>query len=104
MEILTANELVSGAVVYLDADGNWQQDIDKARLFGDGEAEAESRDAVIAAANATGRLVGIEVEKVEIVDGKVVAQRLRERIRATGPTAPYGPERQELGEDGHVSL
>lgn len=102
MEIITANELLSGATVYVDGDGHWVMDIDKARLFEDTEAEA--RDAVVAAANATGRLISVEVEKVTLVDGKVVAHRLRERIRAEGPTAPYGPERQELGEDGHVSL
>ena len=102
MEILTANELVSGAVVYLDGDGNWQPDIDKARRFG--ADAAASRDAVIAAANATGRLISVESEKIDLIDGKILPVRLRERIRATGPTAPYGPERQQLGEDGHVSL
>ena len=102
MEILTANELISGAVVYPDDNGNWQQDIDKARRFGD--ADQSARDDLIEQAKATGRIVGIEIEKVELVDGKIIAQRLRERIRAEGPTAPYGPERQELGEDGHVSL
>ncbi len=100
MEILTANEVVSGAAVYVDGAGRWQMDLQKARLFSDDAA----RDAVIAAAKATGRLVSIEIEKIEIVDGKIVPNRLRERIRAEGPTAPYGPKRQELGEDGHVSL
>lgn len=102
MDILTANELISGATVYVDTDGVWQMDIDKARVFGADEADA--RDSVLEAAKATGRLISLEFEAVEIVDGHVVAQRLRERIRATGPTAPYGPERQVLGEDGHVSL
>lgn len=102
MEILTANELISGAVVYLDDKGDWQQDIEKARRFAPGDAEA--RDDLIARATATGRIVSIEIEKFDLVDGKLVPQRLRERIRAEGPTAPYGPERQELGEDGHVSL
>lgn len=102
MDVLTGNELVSGAVVYLDDNGEWQSDINRARLF---EAEqTETREALVEAARATGRLLNLEFEKVEVVDGKVVAKRLRERIRAEGPTAPYGPERQELGEDGHVSL
>lgn len=101
-EILTANELESGATVYLTADGIWQMDIDKARLF---EADdADARDAVLAAAQASGRLVGLEAEKVTRVDGRIVAQRLRERIRAEGPTSPYGPERQELEAIINVSL
>lgn len=102
MEILTANELMSGAAVYLDASGNWQLEIDQARLFGPDEAEL--RDAVLEQSRLTGRLISLDAEVVEVIDGKVVAQRLRERIRADGPTAPYGPKRQELGEDGHVSL
>jgi len=102
MQILTANELLSGATVYLAANGHWQMDIDKARLFGADEQEA--LDAATASAKASGRLISVETEKAELVDGKVVAQRLRERIRAEGPTAPYGPERQDLGEGDHVSL
>ena len=95
MEIITANELLSGAVVYLGSDGAWQVALERARLFGPDEAEA--RDAAIAAAKQTGRLVGIEIEKVAVEAGRVVPNRLRERIRANGPTAPYGPERQDLG-------
>lgn len=102
MEIITANELISGAAVYLDGQGHWIMDINAARRFGPDESTA--RDSMVAAANATGRLISVDVEKVTLVDGKVVANRLRERIRASGPTAPYGPKRQELGEDGHVSL
>lgn len=95
MEIVTANELLSGAVVYLGSDGAWHAGLDTARLFGPDEAEA--RDACIAAARQSGRLVGIEIEKVAVEAGRVVPNRLRERIRANGPTAPYGPERQDLG-------
>lgn len=102
MEILTANELISGAVVYLDVTGKWQPDINSARIFRNEEEVA--RDGAVAAANATGRLISVEVEAVALVDGRVVANRLRERIRAEGPTAPYGSRRQLLGEDGHVSL
>lgn len=101
MEIVTANELLSGAVVYASADDVWQQDIDKARVFTKDEDEA--RDAAVAKAKASGRLVGIEIEKVQVIDGRVVADRLRERIRAEGTTAPYGTERQDLGEP-NVSL
>ena len=102
MEILTANELISGAVVYLAQSGRWQPDINKARVFNAGEAAV--RDKIIADASAADRLIGIETEKVTVTGGAVVAVRLRERIRAAGPTAPYGPERQHIEEDGHVSL
>lgn len=106
MEILAANELTSGAAVYLDAQGQWQASLQSARLFS--KDEAELRDAAIAASKATGRIVGVEIEEVDSIDGQVVPKRMRERIRAAGPTtmAWNGEafDRQHLDEDGHVSI
>jgi hypothetical protein len=101
MEILTGNELTSGATVYLDRDGNWVEELQAARLFGPDEAEA--RDAAIAATKATLRINSIEIETATLRDGTLVPDRLRERIRAEGPTMPVF-ERQHLDEDGHVSI
>ncbi len=107
MELLTGNELISGATVYLDASGRWVEELQAARLFGKDEAEA--RDAAIAASKATGRINSIEIEEVEQVEGALVPKRLRERIRAAGPTAPLNLngvlfDRQRLGKDDHVSI
>ena len=101
MEILTGNELLSGATVYLDPHNRWVENIDEARVFLPEEAEA--RDAALAATKRTGRVVSLEIETVKLIDGRVVADRLRERIRATGSTAPAF-DRQHLDEDGHVSI
>jgi hypothetical protein len=101
MEILTGNELTSGATVYLDGEGRWVEDLQAARVFA--KEEAEARDAALAATKATGRVISLETEQVNIVEGRIEPQRLRERIRAAGPTAPVF-ERQHLGEDGHVSI
>ncbi len=101
MEILTGNELISGATVYLDPAGKWVEDLQSARVFA--REEAEARDAAIAATRQTMRINSIEIEKVAVVDGRIVPERLRERIRAAGPTAP-AQDRQHLGEDGHVSI
>lgn len=101
MEILTGNELLSGATVYLDTQGNWVEEIDNARVFVPEEAEA--KEAAIAATKRTQRIVGIESETVTLADGKVIPDRLRERIRATGSTAPVF-DRQHLDEDSHVSI
>ena len=101
MEILTGNELLSGATVYLDRDGNWVEDIEGARVFLPEEAEA--KEAAIAATKATMRINSLETETVTLADGRVRPHRLRERIRAQGPTAPVF-DRQHLGEDGHVSI
>ena len=107
MEILTGNELISGATVYLDATGTWVEDLQAARLFA--KTEAAERDAALAATKATGRIISLEIEEVEQVEGQIVPKRLRERIRAAGPTAPLtlngqAYDRQHLGDDGHVSI
>ena len=101
MEILTGNELLSGATVYLDGNGNWVGELQQARLFGPDDAAA--RDAAIAATRATMRILSLETETVKVVGGLIVPDRIRERIRAAGPTAPAWP-RQPLGDDGHVSI
>lgn len=101
MEILTGNELLSGATVYLDRDGNWVEPLQQARVFL--AEESDARDAAIAATKATGRIVSIEAEKVTLREGQIYPDRIRERIRADGPTAPRF-DRQHLDEDGHVSI
>ncbi len=107
MEILTGNELTSGATVYLDRTGSWVESLQSARLFA--PEDAAERDAAIAATKATGRVISIEIEEVTLDAGLVTPKRLRERIRAAGPTAPLTLngeiyDRQHLDEDGHVSI
>jgi hypothetical protein len=101
MEILTGNELMSGATVYLDRGGKWVEELQQARVFL--KEEAEAKDAAIAATKKTGRINSIEVETVSLRDGVIHPDRIRERIRAEGPTAPRF-DRQHLDEDGHVSI
>lgn len=107
MEILTGNELTSGGTVYLDNKGLWIQDLQAARIFG--AEDVAARDAALAATRDTGRIISLEIEEVTLDQGLIVPKRLRERIRATGPTAPLTLngaifDRQQLGEDGHVSI
>ena len=101
MEILTGNELRSGATVYLDRQGRWVEELQQARVFLSEEAEA--RDAALAATKATMRVVSLEIETVTLRDGTIYPDRIRERIRAEGPTAPR-MDRQHLDGDGHVSI
>ncbi|MDT4881176.1 hypothetical protein FQZ97_1170040 [compost metagenome] len=87
--------------------GEWVEPLASARLFA--KEETAERDAALAATKANGRVISLEIEEVDEVDGAIVPKRLRERIRAAGPTAPltlHGQayDRQHLGEDGHVSI
>ncbi|WP_051332386.1 DUF2849 domain-containing protein [Cucumibacter marinus] len=107
MDIITANELLSGATVYLTVDGKWLEEVSKAQTFGPEDKAA--RDAAVEAANASGRYLSVEIEKAEIIDGRVVPTRLREKIRAEGPTSPrHTPQTLDTphakGEDSNVSL
>jgi len=101
MDILTGNELMSGATVYLDRAGNWVEELQQARVFL--KEEAEARDAAVAATKKTMRINSLEVETVTLRDGVIIPDRLRETIRAEGPTAPRF-DRQHLGKDDHVSI
>ena len=107
MEILTGNELTSGGTVYLDNSNRWVEDLQAARLFA--KEETAERDAALAATKAGGRVISLEIEEVTLEQGVITPKRLRERIRAAGPTAPLTLngaiyDRQHLGEDGHVSI
>jgi hypothetical protein len=86
---ITANRLDDGRVVFLDDAGGWTLAIGEARLVTDGPE--------LDAANAYGKAqhdARIVVEPypidIEIVDGRPVPARIRERIRAEGPTVLYG--------------
>ena len=80
LEVITANRLRDGAVVYLAADGAWSPALAGARLFGPGEA-----DGVVAAADPC-RVVGAYAIPVLVTGGVVRPARWREIIRAAGPT------------------
>jgi len=87
MHLITANDLRTGIVVYLTAAGGWTPDIAGSRLAAD-EAEGE---ALLAAAKRSAAARGV-VEpyliEVEAADGAPRPRRLREHIRARGPTVP----------------
>ena len=107
MEILTGNELTSGGTVYLDAHNNWVEDLQAARVFS--KEETAERDGALATTKGGGRVISLEIEEVTLEEGRITPKRLRERIRAAGPTAPLTLngeiyDRQHLGEDGHVSI
>ena len=91
MKILTANRLTDGEAVWYSRDHSWAETIDNAELAQDKTAEA-ALEAVGKAAYDDNLVVDVNLVDVEMIDGAIVPNRLRERIRAAGPT-----NRNDLG-------
>jgi hypothetical protein len=84
MKILTANRLIDGEAVWY-AHGTWNETIEGAEIATDKEGEARL-EAIGEAAFAANLVLDVEVIDVDIVNGAIYPKRLRERIRAAGPT------------------
>jgi sulfite reductase (NADPH) hemoprotein beta-component len=86
---ITANRLSDGRVVFLDEAGGWTLSIADALLVTDGPPLDEAN--AYAKAQSDARIV-VEPYPIDIAiaDGLPVPVRLRERIRAEGPTVAYG--------------
>ncbi len=87
-KVLTANRLGDGIAVWLDAAGNWSEKLQ--------DSLVARHDQAVAALEAAGRqalasnlVVDANVIDVEERDGVLHPLRLRERIRAEGPTMAY---------------
>ena len=91
MKILTANRLTDGEAVWFAKDGSWAEEIGASEVVGDKEGEARL-EAIGKAALDNNEVVDVNLVDVETIDGEIVPQRLRERIRAAGPT-----NRMDLG-------
>ncbi len=95
MKILTANRLSDGEVVWF-ANGQWVETIARAEIAEDKAAEA-ALEAAGARGLADNLVVDVALIDVEIVDGAIHPLRLRERIRAAGPT-----NRNDLGKQART--
>ncbi|MBZ9761830.1 DUF2849 domain-containing protein [Mesorhizobium sp. CA14] len=84
MKVLTANRLSDGIAVWYAA-GGWAETVGHADIAYDKTAE-DRLEAIGAAAAANNEVVDVNIIDVAIVDGLVEPVRLREKIRAAGPT------------------
>lgn len=91
MKILTANRLRDGEAVWLAADHSWAETIEGAEIACD-EICTEKLVRAGRAALLKNEVIDVELVDIEIVDGEIRPLRLRERIRAAGPTV-----RRDLG-------
>jgi hypothetical protein len=89
-KVLTANRLTDGISVWLGANGEWTTALKDAFLARHEDAvsaiEAAGRQAL-----ADNRVVDVNVIEIEETQAGPRPYRLRERIRADGPTIAYVP-------------
>lgn len=85
MKVITANRLLNGDVVWLGKDDTWVERITLARTF-EGKEEAAEGLAIGQKGEADQKVVGVYDMDVTVEDGVIAPVRLRERIRAAGPT------------------
>ncbi|MEQ1941307.1 DUF2849 domain-containing protein [Mesorhizobium sp. VNQ89] len=85
MKILTANRLNDGEAVWFGKDGVWIETIEASDIVGDKDGEARL-EAIGKAASDNNEVVDVNLIDIDVLDGVIVPQRLREKIRAAGPT------------------
>jgi hypothetical protein len=85
-KVLTANRLTDGVAVWLNANGEWVTSL----VARHAEAEA-ALEAIGKQAYADNKVVDVNLIDVQETGGKLWPLRLRERIRAEGPTMEYAP-------------
>lgn len=107
-QIVTASRLADGAVVFLDASGSWTERLDGAAVAADKVAIAAALAAGKAAEDASLVVDAYPVD-VSMQSGTAVPIKLREAIRARGPTilpafTKPGSTPAPVKEDDHVSL
>ena len=88
LQILTANRLTDGVVVWYDVDGHWSESIARSQIARNKE-DAERLEAIGKQAFAANIVLDVNLIDIEENNGFIRPLRLRERIRAEGPTIDY---------------
>ncbi|KUO57629.1 MAG: hypothetical protein APF80_11815 [Alphaproteobacteria bacterium BRH_c36] len=79
--VITANRLEDGIVVYLGHTGDWTSDLAAARVV-DSRHDLEALEKIAAAAVAACHVVGVYAMDVDLSSGKPMPKSVREKIRA----------------------
>jgi hypothetical protein len=90
-QVITANRLTDGIVVYVGHDGAWTGQLSEAKLFG---SKAEAESGMLAAGDDAKRNLVVEPCLIDVTDEASGRQplTLRESIRARGPTVDFLPQ------------
>jgi hypothetical protein len=83
--VVTANRLIDGIVVYLASDGSWTEQLHQARLAGS-EEQTKTLEEEAARAVKDRKVVAVYPMEVAVQNGELVALSVRERIRAAHRT------------------
>ncbi len=96
LQLVTANRLNDGLVVFLNESGDWTESIDRAKLV----KSKEDAESLLKERSSTGDDAIIEpyLIDVEIVEGTIAPVRYREKLRGLGPTV-----RTDLGRQSEVA-
>lgn len=87
-QVLTANRLTDGIAVWYDRDGKWNEWIGRS-VVAHTKEDAERLEAIGKKAYADNEVLDVNLVEVEEIEGQIRPLRLRERIRAEGPTIEY---------------
>jgi hypothetical protein len=87
-QVLTANRLTDGIAVWYDRDGKWNEWIGRS-VVANTKEEADALEAIGKKAYANNEVLDVNLVEVEEIEGQIRPLRLRERIRAEGPTIEY---------------
>ena len=89
--VLTANRLIDGITVWFDKDGAWNERFSAAQVAATKD-ESDRLEAIGKQAFADNLVLDVNLIDVEEVGGAYRPLRLRERIRAEGPSIDYLPQ------------
>jgi hypothetical protein len=101
-EVITANRLTDGVVVFQTADGGWTEDFNRASILPDPKATAE---ALSHAKQDEAQNVVVDSYAIVVEDrnGHFAPKALREAIRAAGPTIRRDLGKQASGQAPHAA-
>jgi hypothetical protein len=101
-DVITANRLADGVVVFQTADDGWSEDFNRAAVWPDKPAAAA---ALARAKEDETRNLVVEPYEVPVEErnGHIVPKALREAIRAAGPTVRRDLGKQAQGQAPHSS-
>lgn len=82
-QVISANDLLDGDVVYLGAAGGWTRNLQEARIFTDSEVATVM---LTDTKSQTGIVVDPYLVDVYIGDDRAIPIHIRERLRHSGPS------------------